>query len=524
MNDKHGRPVRIAGLTGSGRGHARWPLALIMAVALVLRLVLASRMTVLHADEIWQYLEPAYGLVTGSWVRAWEFKAGIRGWLVPLVLTGPIALGHALAPHSQLHIWLMRAMLALIALGIPLAWYDLARGLGRRHAIVAGWVGAIWCEVFYFAARPSAEAIGLSLLFPAMALAQRLRRPAPRLAPRLAPHQARPDHHTRTAIGLGVLLALGFVVRFHYLPAIALIAWWGAGRAPRTTLPAVASGAACGIALGGLADMVTGHPPLLWIWRSITFNVVEGGSAMFGTQPPWWFATYQVATWSWAALAIVPLALIGARRRPMLLAIALAVFVPHSLIAHKEYRFVILGTTTLVLLAAIGSVDVLDGLQRRRIVPGGWPALAALGLGWVGLDLVVALSAIFFPLWTQGNDAFTTLVIAGQQPGICGLAVYDLPAHPALAMSLFNRKVPALLFDGPEAAAEAHAMAGRYNVAIASQTAGADLPAGYRLVTCWAQEDFNIEDRDSCVFVRAGGCRGTVGDFAYQPAMERRGK
>ena len=507
LNDKHAGPGQLTNLIKAG-----WPLAGIMTVALALRLALASRMTVLHADEIWQYLEPAYGLVTGSWVRAWEFKAGIRGWLVPLVLTGPIALGQALAPQSQLHIWLVRGMLALFALGIPLAWYDLARGCGRRHAAVAGWVGAIWCEVFYFAARPSAEAIGLSMLFPAMALAQRLRGPA------------RPDNHARTALMLGVLLALGFVVRFHYLPAIALIAAWAIAPASRATAPLVAIGAVGGLALGALADIATGHVPLLWIWRSIAFNLVQDGSAMFGTQPPWWFATYQVQIWSWAALAIVPLALIGARRRPMLLAIALAVFIPHSLIAHKEYRFVILGTTTLVLLAAIGSVDVLDWLQQRRIVPGGWPALAALGLGWVGLDLVVALSAIFFPLWTQGDDTFTTLVIAGQQPGICGLAVYNAPAHPALAMSLFNRKVPSLLFDGPEAPDEARAMAGRFNVAIASQTSGKDLPAGYRLVTCWGQEDYDIGDRDSCVFVRAGSCQGTVGDFAYQPAIERRGK
>jgi hypothetical protein len=483
-----------------------------VGVALALRLALSTRMTVLHADEVWQYLEPAYGLVTGSWVRAWEFRAGIRGWFVPLVLAVPIALGQTIAPHSQLHIYLLRGLLAVLSLGIPVAWYDLATPLGRRHAIIAGWVGAVWCEVFYFAVRPSAEALGLSLLFPAMALAQRLRnRPGQRLA-----------------AALGLLLALGFVVRFHYLPAIGLIALWGIGRGWRQVLPGLMPGLAAGLALGGLGDVLTGHPPLLWIWRSIAFNVVAGGSALFGTQPPWWFITYQLQTWSWAALAIVPLMLVGARRQPWLAGIALAVFIPHSLIAHKEYRFVILGTASLVLLAAIGSVDVYGLLERsrglRRFVPGGRGAIAVLCLGWLGLDTTVALSDIFEPLWTQGDDAFTTLVIAGQQPGLCGLALYEQPAHPALAMSLFNRKVPTLLFDGPEAAAQARALSARYNVAIAAQLSAPDLPAGFQLVTCWAQQDYAIEDRDQCVFVRSGGCRGTVGDFAYQPAMERRGK
>jgi len=506
-------------------------LALVVGVALVLRIILCSRMTVLHADEIWQYQEPAYGLVTGSWVRAWEFHAGIRGWFVPLVLSLPIAVGHALAPQSQLHIYLMRGLLALISLGVPVAWYDMARPFGRRHALVAAWVGATWCEVVYFAVRPSAEALGLSLLFPAMALAQRLRR---------APG-------ARTAFALGLLLALGFVVRFHYLPAIGLIALWGIGHRWRQVMPGLTLGIAAGLALGGLGDVVTGHPPLLWIWRSIAFNVVEGGSALFGTQPPWWLVTYQLQTWSWAALAIVPLMVVGARRQPWLLAIALAVFIPHSLIAHKEYRFVLLGTTTLILLAAIGSVDVYGmlesqarkwapvagktspdsektGSRLRRLVSGGWVAITALCLGWLGLDAIVAMSDIFYPYWIQGDDFFTTQVIAGEQPGICGLAEFAQVAHPALAMSLLNRNVPALLFDGPEAPAEARAMADRFNVAIASQLSGPRLPPGYHLVACWAQDDYAIEDRDECVFVRAGGCRGTAGDFAYQPAMERRGK
>jgi hypothetical protein len=486
----------------------------VLAVALAVRFVLSSYMTVLHADEVWQYLEPAYGLVTGSWVRAWEFHDGLRGWLVPVMLVPPIALGHAIAPDSSLHLYLVRGMLSILSLGIVLAWYDLARPIGRGHALIAAWVAATWCEVFYFAVRPSAEAIGMALLFPAMALAARL--------------YIRPDR--RQSLLLGLLLALGFVVRFHYLPAIGLIALWSLGpvRSWRHGLPPLLLGFAAGIALGGLCDLATGHAPLVWIWRSIAFNVVAGGSAMFGTQPPWWLAQYQIETWSWAALAIVPLIVWGAWRRPMLLAIAVAVYAAHSLIAHKEYRFVILGTATLLLLAAIGSAELCAWLRRRpaiaRRMPGQVVTLVALGLGWAGLSLVVARAPIFLDYWQQGDDAFSTLVEAGEQPGICGVALYEQPAHPALAMSMFNRKVPALLFDGEESADEARAMVGRYNVAIASLSHGAELPAAFHLVDCIRQETWPVADRDQCVFVRPGGCRGAAGDFTYQPAMERRGK
>ncbi|WP_428333499.1 mannosyltransferase [Novosphingobium sp.] len=482
----------------------------ILAIALAFRLSLGSQMTVLHADEVWQYLEPAYGLVTGSWVRAWEFHAGLRGWFVPVLLVPPLALGHALSPDTQLHIYLMRAMLAVISLGIPIAWYDLARPLGRGHALIAAWVAAIWCEVFYFGVRPSAEGLGMALLFPAMALAQRVRYQPQR----------------RNALALGLLLALGFVVRFHYLPAIALIAVWSLGRNWRAVLPMLTLGFAAGIVLGGLCDLVTGHVPLLWIWRSIAFNVVAGGAAMFGTQPPWWFAQFQIETWYWTALAIVPLVAIGAWRRPMLLAIAVAIYIPHSLIAHKEYRFVILGATTLVLLAAIGSAELCDWLRRRfpRAMPGERSTLIVLGIAWLGLSLAVSLAPTFIMYWGQGDKAFSTLAIAGEQPGVCGLGLYNQPNHPALAISLFNRPVPALLFDGPEAPAQAHAMVSRYNVMIAAQLDRPALPATFHLVECWHQGDLPIDERRQCVFVRSGGCQGDAGDFTYQPAMERRGK
>ena len=504
MGDHDIGPVSLKDLA---RRHAA--LVGIVLVALALRLILSTRMTVFHADEVWQYLEPAYGLVTGQWVRAWEFHAGIRGWFVPLVLSIPIAIGQAIAPQTQVHIYLVRAMLSVVSLGIPIAWYDLARPLGRRHALVAAWVGAVWCEVFYFGVRPSAEGLGLSLLFPAMALAARLRQ-----RPRMAP-----------AVALGLLLALGFVVRFHYLPAIALIALWSLGRDWRRVLVGLVPGFAAGLMLGGLADIFTGHPPLLWVWRSIAFNLVQGGSSLFGTQPPWWFVTFQIGTWSWAALAIVPLMLIGARRRPMLLAIAIAVYATHSLIAHKEYRFVLLGTTTFVLLAAIGSVDLWDAVVHRlRREPGARAGVIALCLGWGALSVAVGAMPVFAEYWDQGDVPFTTLVLAGEQPGLCGFAMVDQPAHPALAMSLFNRPEPVLLFDGPEAAEEVRAMIPRFNVVEAAQLYGPNLPPAFHRVTCWGQDGYAIGDRLQCLYVRPGGCTGTVGDFAYQAALERRGK
>lgn len=487
-------------------------LCAILLAGLAFRLGLATQTTVLQPDEVWQYLEPGYGLVTGNWVRTWEFHSGIRGWLVPVMLVPPLWLGHVLAPQTAWHLYGVRVMLALLSLAVPAAWYDLGRACGQRTAVIAGWVGAIWCEVFYFAVRPSAEGIAMTLLFPALALARRVRL----------------SHAPRTGFMLGLLLSLAFVVRFHFLPPILVILVWSLGREWRLTWRAVACGGIAGLAIGALCDGLTGHVPLVWIWRSIVFNVVDGGSAMFGTQPPWWYAGFQVQTWGWAAFALVPLIAIGAMRMPVLAMVALSVFAPYSLIAHKEYRFVVFGSAILVLLAAIGSVRLAEWCDRgpsRNLAPrwrrGVMPLLA---LGWFALDLSVALSDVFVSYWGQGDKIFTTLMLAGEQPGLCGLALYRQPAHPALAMSYVNRRVPTLLFDGAEADVEARAMAGVYNVAIASALDGQTLPAPFHLVTCWRQGGMPLPERAQCLFVRSGPCHGGAGDFAYQAAMERRGK
>lgn len=81
---------------------ARRVLLAIVLVALVVRVAVAALPIVHHEDEIWQYLEPAYGAVTGRWIETWDIREGIRSWLMPVLLMPGVALGHALAPRSGL--------------------------------------------------------------------------------------------------------------------------------------------------------------------------------------------------------------------------------------------------------------------------------------------------------------------------------------------------------------------------------------------------------------------------------------
>jgi hypothetical protein len=268
--------------------------------------------------------------------------------------------------------------------------------------------------------------------------------------------------------------------------------------------------------------LLAGQTPYLWVWRNIIVNLNQGRSAFFGTEPPFWLLGKMMSTWWIAGIAVGPLALLGARRLPILALVACVVLVEHSLIPHKEYRFVLLASSTLVLLAAIGSVDGLDWLANRR----GWLRKHLVGVAcasWLGLAVTVGIGPGFIENWDSEKIDFTTLALAGNEPGLCGLATYQLPYHPVLSYAFVNRSVQMLMLDGPEAALQAAANRSRFNVVLASRIDGASLPNEYQLRTCYDQTDSEITDQFMCLFVRPGGCAQGTGDFDYQQALQRRG-
>jgi hypothetical protein len=479
--------------------------AWVMAVALGFRLALSSQTIVHQPDEVWQYLEPAYGLVTGRWIETWEFHAMMRGWLVPMLLTPMIALGHALAPASQLHIWLVRLVLSLLSLGVVAAFYELAGRISRPHGLIAAWVAAIWSEIFYFAPRSSGEAIALSLLMPAIALLYRLRE--------------RP--HFFTAFAAGMLLVLGAIVRFQYLPAIALLAAWGAYGHRRNLWLALVLGTSFALALGGAADLLAGQTPFLWIYTNYQLNMGQSRSALYGTLPPGWYVSTILWTWGWTCPVMLPAIVLGARRLPMLLAAALVIIVFHMLVPHKEYRFVLLAVVLLVLLAAIGTVDFAQGLADRRPGFQRWMMLL-LGAMWFAMSLTVALHDPFVAYWGSGRAPMDNLVATGQRRDICGLALFRPLGHPSVSYAFLNRDVPILLFDGADAGPAAANNRNRYNVIIAPRLTERSLPPGYALDRCMFA-DKPIVKQQYCTYVRPGTCSGGAGDFAYNLVLTRLG-
>src|SRR5260221_8458612 len=69
------------------------PLAALLLLAAAIRLPLAFWPNVLHPDEIFQCLEPAWRMLGHDGIVSWEWRYGMRGWLLPSLMAGPGGLG-----------------------------------------------------------------------------------------------------------------------------------------------------------------------------------------------------------------------------------------------------------------------------------------------------------------------------------------------------------------------------------------------------------------------------------------------
>ncbi|MFT4247543.1 MAG: hypothetical protein QM581_05820 [Pseudomonas sp.] len=476
-----------------------WRLLLgVTVLAFVLRVLAALPPAFHHPDEVWQYLEPAHHLVFDRWVVAWEYRDGIRTWLIPLLLAGPMKLGALIAPDSGLYLLLPKLLLVVLSLSVVVSSTLMGLRISRLHGVMAGLVTATWAELVYFGPRAMSEPVSLALFFP---VAWLLCRPAA-------------QRSAATYLSAGVLLGLCFSARFQLAPALGVIALWACRLQWRAWTWLIAGGL-LGLGVDALVDgLVGGHPPLMWIYENFHINLVENKSAIYGVDPPYWYLTRIANVWRLAFLAIVPLMIVGARRYPALLMVAVVNVLAHSAIPHKEYRFVLLSVALMVFLAAIGSVDVLQrykfGSDGRRERAFRWIVLA-----WLVASLLVGVAGPLKRQWKGGRALVTALQLAGNDSRTCGFALYQ-PPHPLTAAYVYyHRDTPLYLFTGADAA-EALKYQDAFNVVLSNGNVPV-LSERYKLVGCTSGA--------YCVYRRPGACHGVVpAEYDVNAVLSRLGK
>ena len=337
-----------------------WPGVHALALtAVALRVALAYRFEQFdHPDALFQYLEQAHRLVYGYGFIPWEYRFGIRNWLLPGALAGLLAFFRLLGLNQPtLYVPLIKSTLAIISVSVVYASYVTGRNLFQEQAgRLAAVFATFWYELLSASVLATPEVLGAYAIFGALALLTG------------APGR-------RRTMLAGVMLGTGVALRVQYaVPAGAL---WGVVLLARGWRPAqsLAIPGAAVLACAGALDGWTWGLPFISYYNNIVLNLVKGVSLIFGQEPmDWYLAELASASAGLYVIAMAGGILMWRKSWPILLLVA-CVLVPHSLVSHKEYRFVFLAVPLFLLLLAAASVEALPRLwgvfgtrQARAIV------------------------------------------------------------------------------------------------------------------------------------------------------------
>ena len=410
-------------------------------------------------DEIYQTIEPAHRLVFHHGLIAQEFVAGSRTWVLPALIAVPLELWKLCGgtePHSYLV--LVKLCFAAISVATAVGAYKLARACGASAlpATAGAALFSLMTPAIYFGFRALSETASALPVVLGFALA-------------LDPYSSRKRQALGASlIGFSVLLRLqngifciGLIVALLLAPA-STSRW----RRALQALLVLTVWAAIYAAL----DLVTWGSPFHSAIAYLRFNVIEGKAALWGTAA---FGYYAQVLWRCTPLpllCLVILAPFAARRAPGLLLTALAFALLHSLVPHKELRFIVPSLPLFCALAAVG-LEELAALGRADYLR---PVLASAVIACAGIDALHFHTLQFWQLgqyenvkphaWAYQDFAGVNrlLLAAHDRPDLCGLKMEGVDLVWAGGYSYLHRPVPLYQHDRPPTR-----QSGKFNYVIA---------------------------------------------------------
>jgi hypothetical protein len=458
---------------------------LLIAAALRLTSLLAVP-SINWGDEIFQATEQAHRLVYGTGLVPWEFQLGIRSWILPGIIAGLMEAARLLGDGPDYYVPVIGAAFAVLAVAPVACCYGWCR---RSFGVSVAAIGALFVviapELVYFGARTLMDVVAGHLLVIAVYVVD----------------PGRPIESRRRAFIGGLLLGLLFLLRVQLAPMLGLLGLWLLWRFPRARLGALIAGAALAALIVAVIDMATLGSPLASVWRYVFYNVFDGVSSTFGTEPWNFYLLGELELWRGTLGAMLALTLLGAWRYPRLLVYALVIVATHSLIAHKEYRFIYPAIVLTSILAGIGvaqlSVWASDWLRNKGVVPilsAVLPALAILAYGGV-LVFEIWSGPTMTALRYRDHDMLVAIGDVRQEARLCGLGLYGGGGNDWVdsgGYTYLHRSVPIYW---PKDEAEFAATASSFDTLIYTKTPPAEW--GFVLQQCFGS---------ACIARRPGRC------------------
>lgn len=467
-----------------------WAVLLTSALALRIGLAIASP-NIFFPDEIFQTLEPAHRLAFGYGVISWEWRLGIRSWVFPGFLAAIMRSSAWLGAGSSgylLATTIVLSLISLIAVWFGYAWAK--RASGTPAAIVAAIACAFYFGLVYFAPKALTEVVAAHVMLPGLYLGIYGQKLGERKRLFLA----------------GLLCGTAACLRIQLLPALAFALIYFCYPRWRQRIPATAAGAALPLLFFGAVDWVTWSYPWQSFLRNYSANLVSGPGKEFSLSQPWyWYLLVLIVLVGPAVLLLFH----GARRSPFLATFCAIVIATHSLISHKEIRYIYPILAPAITLASMGIVDLLAEIKGglRLLHNPKWVVV----IGVTSLLLSSALLAGLCADWYKtrwGNAAFDRL---SQDPGLCGVGIYGVIWWESGGYTHLHRHVPIIpLASGTDLAKDAPL----FNALIARHGAR-DIPSGFAETQCWS---------GTCLLQRPGTCSAPSPDQELNAFLRRTGQ
>jgi hypothetical protein len=472
----------------------------ILALGFALRIGTGLTEThVLFFDETLQYFEQGHRLAFGSGMVPWEFADGIRSWLLPGLIALAMRATARFSDNPMLYVGLVRFLCAALSMVVVLIGFRSGERFGgRMGGIVSGGFCAIWFDLVYFSPAVMTEVLAAHCAIAALYLGEGART-------------------TRRVFWIGALFGLAICLRYQYAPPLILAAAWQFRRDPGHWQWLFLGAASALLPFSGVLDAITWGAAFQSIWLNFARNSLQGIASVISRQPLAFYTDYLV-------ISLIPLPLflglagIGATRFPGLAIAAAATVVMHSLVPHKEVRFIYLALAAIPILIGLGATEVLSALGRRH----GRRVMTYGVAGFLAFAAIVSCSIATGPLaqrWSFERGMVHAFLAAHREPELCGLQVRDIPAWKAGGYTYLNRDVPLTFYPPPRETiipglrrplrgwveldgGPVPQLRSPYSHVIAE---AAHPPAGFSAVACFPG-DSQPDEPELCLFRRPGGC------------------
>jgi len=417
----HAAPSRLAGVATT--------LPIVLVLAFALRVIAFWTQTyVLYNDETFQYFEQGHRLAFGTGVVPWEYVDGIRSWLLPGLIAGIMRLTALVGDDPLLYVRLTRALCAALSLVVVFVGFRVGqRQFGRLGAIVTGGFCAIWFDLIYFAPAVLTEVIAAHVVIAAIFLGQGETGLA---------DAGQDKVERRRLLVVGALMGLAACLRFQYGPPMLAAAlfqhrlYWARWRL------LLLGGLAVVLPVCGVLDAVTLGTPFQSIWLNVTRNMLDHVSTGMGTEGTDYYLGYLLVTLGPAAALLI----VGVFRMPALAIAAAVTLLLHSLVPHKEIRFIYLTIAIAPILIGLGAAWLIDRLAHAR-------RSFAAGAATLFLLLATVLSwhtgtGLLGWRWQVVRADIEVTLAAHAEPAMCGLMVRDVWFWRSGGYTYLNRDVP----------------------------------------------------------------------------------